>query len=61
MGNQVMLCLLLFVGNLTKRNMGILEANFKWVSHTQEVIALTTTTESMIKDMVSGQRGCLLW
>ena len=53
----LMLCLLLFVGNLTKRNMDILEANFNWVSHTQEVIALTTKTESMIKDMVSGQRG----
>jgi CHASE3 domain sensor protein len=37
--------------------MDILEANFNWVSHTQEVIALTTKTESMIKDMVSGQRG----
>jgi diguanylate cyclase (GGDEF)-like protein len=56
----LMLCLLLFVGNLTKRNMDILEANFNWVSHTQEVIALTTKTESMIKDMVSGQRGYLL-
>jgi diguanylate cyclase (GGDEF)-like protein len=56
----LMLCLLLFVGNLTKQNIDILGADFNWISHTQEVITLTTKTESMIKDMVSGQRGYLL-